>query len=56
LKEKKEYEFIFCRGPILNIIFHSVNDCVGGLVAVICQQSGLLGGRGDPYYLGIQIT
>jgi hypothetical protein len=41
------YELIFCRGLILNIVFHSVNDCVGGLVTVVCQQSGLLGGRVD---------
>jgi hypothetical protein len=50
------YELIFCRGLILNTVFHSVNDCIGGLVIVVCQQSGLPGGRVDLDYLGIQIT
>jgi hypothetical protein len=29
---------------------------IGGLVTVACQQSGILGGRVDPDYLGIQVT
>jgi hypothetical protein len=28
----------------------------GGLVTVACQQSGLLGGRVDIDYLGIEVT
>jgi hypothetical protein len=45
-------ELIFCRGLILNIVFHSVNDCIGGLIIVVCQQSGLSGGKVDLDYLG----
>jgi hypothetical protein len=50
------YELIFCRELILNIVFHSVSDCVGGVVTVVCQQFGLLGGRVNPDYMGIQVT
>jgi len=55
-KRKLVHELIFCRGLILSIVFHSVNDCVGGLVTVVCQQSGLLWGRVNPDYLGNQIA
>jgi len=39
-KKKLVYELIFCRGLILNIVFHSVNDCVGGLVTVVWTSGG----------------
>jgi hypothetical protein len=55
-KKKLVYDLVFCRGLIQNIVFHSVNDCVGGLVTVVCQQSGLLWGRVNMDYPGIQIS
>jgi hypothetical protein len=53
---KLVYELIFCRRLILSIVFRSVNDRVGGLVTVVCQQSGLLWGMVDLDYLGNQIA
>lgn len=56
LKKKLVYELILCRGLILNIVFHSVNDWWRFSYSSLSAIWTSWGGRVDPDYLGIQVT